>query len=341
MINKIVLFLYHIGGTLLLYGVLFWTLWFCGKLLFYVGNSSWIVPTVITKEDPGVLDVAQKLITTQQALDTLKLEVVKDKESIGEMKAHRHQLSLLYPKLVKAIGTETSANTHNGSQLSALDARAVEKDELFSQAVEKANGVAKQIDADLEVGLITKADAAVKKEQIAEQSATALADEINEILLRDQIIQKTTTGTQTIDVLDKRTELESQIATLDLSIAVAERELDAFCSQMDQLNEALGLVNDTPYAAVLNGGQSFAFVPNVDGHIAPGAPIFGCSMDFIFCHQVGEVTKVFTDEEREQNPVSIPLLSATIRGVIAQIKLQDGSAVKSQTLFLHRAPLFF
>jgi len=340
-INKLVLFLYHIGGTLLLYGILFWTLWFCGKLLFYVGNSSWIVPTVITKEDPAVLDVAQKVITTQQALETLQLEVVKDKESIGEMNAHRRQLSLLYPELVKAIRTETSANTHNGSQLSALDARAIEKDELFSQAVEKANGVAKQIDADLEVGLITKADAAVKKEQIAEQSATALADEINEILLRDQIIQKTTTGTQTIDVLDKRAELESQIAILDLSIAVAQRELDAFCSQIDQLNEALQLVNNTPYAAVLKGGQTFAFVPNVDGHIEPGTPIFGCSMDFIFCHPVGEVTKVFTDEAREQNPVSIPLLSATIRGVIAQIKLQDASAVKSQTLFLHHAPLFF
>jgi hypothetical protein len=340
-INKIALFLYHMSGTLLLYGVLLWTLWFCGKLLFYVSNTSWIVPTVITKEDPAVLDVAQKLITTRQALDALKLDVEKNKEAIGEMKAHRQQLSLLYPKLVTAIRTETSANSNNGRRLSTLDARAIAKDEKLSQAVEEANGVSRQIDEDLSVGLITKSDAVVKKEQIAQESASALDNQINEVLLKDQILQKTTTGTQALDVLDKRAELHSQIATLDISIDAAQRQLDADCSQIDQLEQALRLVNNTPYAAVLNGGQAFAFVPYANGTVDPGTPILVCSLDFIFCRQVGRITRVFSDEEREQNPVSIPMLSATIRGVVAEIHLDDPSAVKSQTLFLHHAPLFF
>jgi hypothetical protein len=340
-INKVILFLYHACGTLLLYGVLLWTLWFCGKLLFYVSSNSWIVPTVITKEDPSVLDVAQKIITTQQALDALNLEVQKDKDSMDEMKAHRRQLSLLYPKLVTAIRTETSANSNNGRRLSTLDVRAVARNEKLSEAVEEANGVAKQIDDDLSVGLITKSDAAVKKEQIAQQSAAVLDNQINEVLLKDQILQKTTTSTQALDVLDKRAELGSQIATLDISLEVAERQLNADNQQIDQLKEALRLVDNTPYAAVLNGGQTFAFVPYSDGTVEPGTPVFSCNLDFIFCRKVGEITKVFSDEEHEQNPVSIPLLSATIRGVVAQIKLQDSSAVKSQTLFLHHAPLFF
>ncbi len=341
MINKFVLFLYHVSGTLLLYGVLLWTLWFCGKLLFYVGNNSWIVPTVITKQDPAVLDVAQKIITTKQALDALQLEVVKDKEGLAEMNAHRHQLSLLYPQLVKAIETETSANSNNGRQLSTLDTRAVAKDETLTQAVEQANSVAKQIDQDLSVGLITKADAAVKKEQIAQESASALDDQINEVLLKDQILQKTTTGTQTLDVLDKRAELRSQIATLDISIDTAQRELNTDNVQIAQLNEAMRLVENTPYAAVLNGGQTFAFVPYDDGTVEAGTPIYACTLDFLICHQAGEIARVFSDEEHEQNPVSIPLLSATIRGVIAELHLKDPAAVKSQTLFLRHAPLFF
>jgi len=340
-INKAVLFLYHVSGTLLLYGVLVWTLWFCGKLLFYVCNNSWIVPAAITKEDPAVLDAAQKMITTGQALDALTLEAAKDEEEMQEMKAHRRQLLLLYPQLVAAIETETSANSTNGRRLSNLDARAGAKNEAWAQAVENANGVAQQIDRDLSVGLITKADAAVKKEQIAQEAAAALDSQIQEVLLQDQILQKTTTGTQTLDGLDKRAELRSQIATLDISIAAAQRELNIDRVQIGELKKAMRLVENTPYAAVLGGAQTFAFVPYADGSIAAGTPVYRCSLDFIVCHQAGEISKVFTDEEREQNPVSIPLLSATIRGVIAQIQLRDSSAVKSQTLFLHRAPLFF
>ena len=88
MINKAVLFLYHVSGTLLLYGVLVWTLWFCGKLLFYVCNNSWIVPAAITKEDPAVLDAAQKMITTGQALDALTLEAAKDEEEKTKTTGH-------------------------------------------------------------------------------------------------------------------------------------------------------------------------------------------------------------------------------------------------------------
>ncbi len=341
MINRLALFLYHVSGTLLLYGVLLWTLWFCGKVMFYVCNNAWIVPTVITKEDPAVLDAAQKIITTKQAMDALKLDLQKNQAALGEMKAHRRQLSLLYPQLVTAIRTETSANSNNGRRLSTLDARAIAKDEKLANAVEEANNVANQIDADLSVGLITKADAAVKKEQIAQESASVLDNQINEVLLKDQILQKTTTGTQTLDVLDKRTELHSQIDTLDISIDTAQRQLDADYSQIEQLEQALRLVNNTPYAAVLNGGQTFAFVPYADGSVDPGTPVLACSADFMFCHPVGEIAKVFSDEQREQNPVSIPLLSTTIRGVVAELHLKDPSAVKSQTLFLHRAPLFF
>jgi hypothetical protein len=341
MMNKLILFIYHISGTILLYGVLVWTLWFCGKLLFYVCNDSWIVPTVITQEDPGVLDLAQKVVTTRQALDALRLDALKNKEAMDEMRAHRLQLSRLYPKLVAAIGTEAFANSDNGNRLSALDARAIAKNEKLAQAIEEANGVATQIDEDLSVGLITKSDAAVKREQIAQGSTSALESEINEVLLQDQILQKTTTGTQTLDVLDKRAELRSQIDTLDISIAAADRQLKADNFQIGQLKEALTLLDNTPYAAVLNGARNFAFVPYVDGTIEPGTPIFACYAEFVICRRVGEIARVYSDEEREQNPISIPLLSTTIRGVIARMNLRDPSAAKSQTLFLHRAPFFF
>jgi hypothetical protein len=340
-INKAVLFLYHVSGTMLLYGVLLWTLWFCGKLLFYVCNNSWIVPTAITKENPAVLDAAQKIITTSQALDALHLEAEKDNEEIKEMRSHRRQLSRLYPQLVVAIETETSSNFGNGRRLSNLDASATVKNEKWSEAVEDANAVVQQIDQDLSLGLITKADAAFRKEQIAQESAAALDSQINEVLLKDQILQKTTTGTQTLDILDKRTELNSQIATLDISIVTTERELATDHAQIDQLNEAMRLVENTPYAAVLNGNQTFAFMPYAAGTVQPGSHVFSCFLDFIFCRRVGEITRIFSDEEHEQNPVSIPLLSATIRGVIVELQLLDTAAVKSQTLFLRHAPLFF
>jgi len=44
---------------------------------------------------------------------------------------------------------------------------------------------------------------------------------IGAVLLTDNILEKTTTDTKTLDVLDKQAELISEIAQLDIAIAVA------------------------------------------------------------------------------------------------------------------------
>ena len=81
------------------------------------------------------------------------------------------------------------------------------------------------IDKDLAAGLITKGDAATQRAALNQVQSSYTDSKIGEILLTDNILEKTTTDTKSLDVLDKQAELISEIAQLDIAISVAQKQI--------------------------------------------------------------------------------------------------------------------
>jgi hypothetical protein len=208
------------------------------------------------------------------------------------------------------------------------------------QVMAQVKLVEASIDKDLAAGLITKGDAATQRAAL-NQAQTSLTDsKINEVLLTDNILDKTTTNTKSLDVLDKQAELRSEIAQLDIAINVAQQQVHEESQQIDRLRAAIATAKQTPYYLIVNAGKPvyFAFVPyDNQGSVSVGAPVYDCYFNMVACRKVGIVQQIFSGEEHAIHPI----FRTDIRGFMVQLQLDRPESAKSKTVFLNRKPLFF
>jgi hypothetical protein len=257
-----------------------------------------------------------------------------------EMNKHRAALEALEPELQAAIAREKQHNLATGPQLMELD-KQKQADNLKTQAVmAQVKEVEAAIDKDLAAGLITKGDAATQRAALNQVQSSYTDSKIGAVLLTDNILEKTTTDTKTLDVLDKQAELISEIAQLDIAIAVAQKQISEETKQIDRLKEAINTAKQTPYYLSVSGATAvnFAFVPyDNQSSASPGSAVYDCYLNMVLCRKVGTVKQIFAGEEHAIHPI----FRTDIRGFMIQMQLDHPESAKSKTVFLNRKPLFF
>ncbi|HKM48952.1 MAG TPA: hypothetical protein VJX69_15280, partial [Terriglobales bacterium] len=225
MLYKSVVTVYRIFAIVTLYAVLIGVLAYGFVMGFYALNTSWAAPVILSPADDKSLDFTQKLVTSRQTLEDLNVDMKRLQEGVAEMNKHRTALLALEPELQTAITREKKHNQATGPQLLELD-KQKQADNLKTQAVmAQVREVEATINKDLAAGLITKGDAATQRAALNQAQSTYTDSKIGEILLTDSILEKTTTDTKTLDVLDKQAELTSEIAQLDIAIGVAQKQI--------------------------------------------------------------------------------------------------------------------
>lgn len=337
---KLVISLYRIFAITVLYLVLGGILVYAFVMGFYAVNSSWAAPVIISAVDEKSLDFRQKLVTSQQTIEDLKIDAQKMQSGIAEMTQHRAALLALEPQLRTAIARERTHDSATGPQLAALDGQK-KADNVKTQAVlDQLKQIESNINRDLASGLITKGDAASQLSSL-NQAANAYTDsKIAEVLLTDNVLQKTTTGTTSLDVLEKQAELRSEAAQLDVAISVAQRELQEDSRQIDRLRQAIVTAKQSPYYLNTVGGEAlyFAFVPyDNQANAVAGRAVYDCYLNMIVCRKVGTVKQIFAGEENAVHPI----FKTNIRGFLIQMDLNHTDSAKSKTVFLGRKPLLF
>ena len=337
---KLVISLYRIFAIIVLYLVLGGILTYAFVMGFYAVSSSWAAPVIVSAVDEKSLDFRQKLVTSQQSIEDLKVDSQKMQSSIAEMTEHRAALLALEPQLQNAIARERTHNSATGPQLAALDSQK-RADNVKTQAVlAQLKQIESNINRDLATGLITKGDAAAQLSSL-NQAANAYTDsKIAEVLLSDNVLQKTTTGTSSLDVLEKQAELRSEAAQLDVAINVAQKELQEDSRQIDRLRQAITTAKESPYYLNAVGGRAlyFAFVPyDNQANAVAGRPVYDCYLNMIACRRVGTVKQIFAGEENAVHPI----FKTNIRGFLIQMNLDRTDSAKSKTVFLGRKPLLF
>ena len=94
---------YRIFAITVLYLVLIGVIPYAFVMGFSAVNSSWAVPVILSAQDEKSLDFREKLVTSQQTIEDLKVDTAKLESGIAEMKAHRDSLLPLEPQLEQAI----------------------------------------------------------------------------------------------------------------------------------------------------------------------------------------------------------------------------------------------
>jgi CII-binding regulator of phage lambda lysogenization HflD len=337
---KSVVALYRIFAIVTLYAVLFGVLGYGFIMGFYAINSSWAAPVILSPADDKTLDFTQKLVTSTQTLEDLALDKKRLESSASEMTHHRSSLLALEPELQRAIARESSHNRATGPQLSQLN-RQKQADNAKSDALlTQVQALEADIDKDLAAGLITKGDAGSQRVALNQAQTSFTDSRISQVLLTDTILDKTTTNTKSLDVLDKQAELKSEIAQLDIALNLAEKQIREESQQIDRLKTAIATAKQTPYYLSVSGGSTiyFAFVPyDNERSVAAGSPVYDCYLNMLACRAVGTVKRIFTGEEHAIHPI----FRSDMRGFMIQLKLKHPESAKSKTIFLNRKPLFF
>jgi len=340
MLYKSVITVYRIFAILTLYLVLAGVLAYGFVLGFYALNTSWAAPVILSPADDKSLDFTEKLVTSRQTLEDLNVDKKRLEDGVVEMQKHRAALLALEPELQSAIVREKQHNQATGPQLLELD-KQKQADNAKTQAVmAQVKEVEATIDKDLAAGLITKGDAATQRAALNQAQSTYTDSKIGEILLTDSILEKTTTDTKSLDVLDKQAELISEVAQLDIALGVAQKQIYEETKQIDRLRQALATARQTPYYLSVSGASAvyFAFVPyDNQRNISAGTAIYDCYLNMVLCRKVGTVKQVFAGEEHATHPI----FRTDIRGFLIQMQLDHPESAKSKTVFLNRKPLFF
>jgi hypothetical protein len=337
---KWIVWLYRIFAILTLYAVLLGVLGYGFVMGFYAINTSWAAPVILSPSDDKTLDFTEKLVTSRQNLEDLAVDVKRLQCSVTEMTQHRASLLALEPELQAAIAREKKHNRATGPQLNQLDQQKQADNTKGQDVMAQVQALEATIDKDLDAGLITKGDAATQRVAL-NQAQTAFTDsKINEVLLTDSILEKTTTNTKSLDVLDKQAELKSEIAQLDIALNVAEKQIREESQQIGRLKTAIATAKQTPYYLSVSGGSkiNFAFVPYDNrSSVSVGAPVYDCYANMVACRKVGSVKQIFTGEEHAIHPI----FRSDMRGSLIQLDLEHPESAKSKTVFLNRKPLFF
>lgn len=340
MLYKLVVTLYRVFGVATLYVVLAGILGYAFVMGFYAVNTSWAAPVILDPSDDKSLDFTQKIVTSKQTLEDLKVDQKRLENGISEMTKHRMSLLSLEPELQAAIARERAHNRTSGPQLDQLDRQKQADNQKTLALIEQINEVEATIDKDLSAGLITKGDAATQRATLNQAHISLTDSQISEVLLTDSILEKTTANTKALDVLDKQTELRSEIAQLDIGINVAQEQVREESHQIDRLRSAIATAKQTPYYLSASSGKSlyFAFVPyDNQASAAVGAPVYDCYLNMVACRKVGTVKQVFKGEEHAIHPI----FRSDIRGSMIQVDLDRPESAKSKTVFLNRKPLLF
>src|SRR5579864_6304238 len=276
LLYRSVVAIYRVLGIFTLYLVLAGVLSYGFVMGFYALSTSWAAPVILSPSDDKSLDLTEKLVTSKQTLESLKVDKQRLESSIAEMNGHRGALLALEPELQRAIVREAAHNRTAGPQLLELDQQK-QADNMQTQAViAQVKEVEATIDKDLAAGLITKGEAATERAALNQTQSAYTDSKINEILLTDNILEKTTTDTKSLDVLDKQAELKSEIAQLDVALNVAAEQVREETQQIDRLRSAIDTAKQTPYYLSVSGKSPayFAFVPyDNQASVTVGAPV--------------------------------------------------------------------
>jgi hypothetical protein len=337
---KLVITLYRIFAIVVLYLVLAGIVIYAFVMGFYAVNSSWAAPVILSAADEKSLDFREKLVTSQQTIEDLKVDSQKLQSGVSEMKKHRAALLELEPELKTAIAREQSHNLTAGPALASLDQQKLADNQKTQKVLAELKEVEANINKDLAAGLITQGDAATQLAALNQARGAYTDSKIAEVLLTDNVLDKTTIGTTSLNVLVKQAELRSEVAQLDVAIDVAEKQLQEETRQIDRLRQAITTAKQSPYYLNAAGGQTlyFAFVPYDDqAYAVAGSPVFDCYLNMIVCRKVGTVKQIFPGEEQAIHPI----FKTQIRGFLIQMNLEQAESAKSKTVFLGRKPLLF
>jgi hypothetical protein len=354
-LNKLLVSAYKLVGFGLLTVILIGIVSYVGIHSFYLVHRSWIVPTVISPNDPIVMDLRARIahedwmrhkLLTERA--TLEVQLRKARRVAELERTFQHYFQ-------RAMKKDAAVRRASLDQLSKvrLEQAQIERDmrAAIDALLEPAR---KKLKADYKAKLIDEEQMLRESYQLAQMAQSRLSASQTRLGL-DEKARELELGAAAFEGAARRFSANDEPVNYDGlalqrehessmnqalgaqdEVEALERGLDELDQSVVHYDEILNTLEESPMLRATQAKLALAFVPyDNEDRVTQGAPVYACRLGVLFCRKVGRIQAYWEGEVKQPHPV----YGRELRGQLAELVLEDPSFAKCDVLHVNRAPL--
>jgi len=359
--NAIIVAVYKTVGFAILIVILVGLLSYLGVQGFFLVNDSWVSPTIISPTDEKVLGLNTRLAELTAERERLQAErrEMEARLADAERKAEAH--ARFQQRFVAALRGDRAARAAELRRLLALRGEHRRADEEIAESNRAYSGLSRtRAEALQGVGLIDREGYLTTNYQLAQiaNSNLSLAERGIDLHTRIAALRREVRSLDAAALLasggkpPEPLELSATVLLLHRQFDASRLEgtgaeqmrevlranLVALDGALDTYDRLLAAIRNSPYMKAIDSNVTVAFVPYDNmARVRPGEPLYGCSIGFVWCREVGVVNTVYDGEVSMRHPVR----QMNLRGSMVEIDLHDPRWARAELLHLGGAPLLF
>jgi hypothetical protein len=343
-LNKVLVSAYKVVGFGLLTVILIGIVSYVFIHGFYLVHRSWVVPTVISPNDPVVLDLRARIahedwmrhkVLTERA--TLQVQLRKAKR-VAELE---NTFQLYFKRAMKKDAAARRASLEQLARVRTEQARIErEMQGAISTLLEPAR---KKVKADFAAKLIDQDQMLRENLELAQMAQARLSSSQSRLDLDEKARQlaldvaafetasrRFAPSDEPVNYAGLALQREHESSVNDAlgardEVEALERGLDELDQSVVHYDEILNTLEESPMLRATQARLALAFVPyDNEDRVVEGAPVYACSFGVLFCRRVGRIQSYWEGEVKQPHPV----YGRELRGALAGLVLEAPSFAK-------------
>lgn len=349
MIKKAYLTVYRTIGMTLLVTMTAALIGFGALLIFFMGNSTWIAPTILTPTSDKMLQFKAGYLTSIQNLNNVQIALSTARSQVYLLTQRKSIIDSLFKDTDKTKQQEIASSKtfiHNANPILVEKQNNVDISNKLAKEIEV---ITKTAEANLKANLITQAEYVSIKTNIQSFTNQTTNNEFDLTLSKTRLNEESNKmkalqgGTKVISItpfLTTEIELKQQYLETESALLVAQDTITRLVAQESMAIQTMDNLKTTSYMAASIKGANLAFIPYENSHNAKvGAKIYECVLKVIVCFEVGTIKTIYTDEHVISYPIFNVKLTREVRGHMIGLDITDQKAMTNLILFIGK-PLF-
>lgn len=357
-LNAVTVSAYKTAGFVVLLAILAGLASYLGVQAFFLASRAWVTPMIVSPTHEKVLQLGAKLAEEASFRDRRAAERRELAARLEEAERTLRFERRFQERLEQALRVEGRERAQERAALAALRAQFERADAEIAESNQAYAGFARvRGDALRGASLLDREGYLSLNHQLAQMAQANLSLETAraELETRLSALDRELRGLDAVAVLadgkaappaasTRTLDLEQQLARSQVAMARAEAMRDGIRRSVEDADVAVARFDDlieaidaSPWMRAARGEVTFAFVPYANLAAAErGAPLFACAVGFLGCTRVGRLGAILAGEATRRHPVQ----NRELRGVLAEIELDDPARAREDVLHLGRKPLF-
>jgi hypothetical protein len=346
-LQRFYLYSYRFVGFVFLVSLISSILWYGFSVLFFIANSSWSIPSILSPNQENVLAHQEHILDVQHELLKNTAELAAARDALKSKTAILKNSKEVYTRVVASMAQQSRRYAKSSRVFHSLTE---EKDKSvleLSKVATEIKGKEDIINKELKIGLITKEEALTQHLMLSTLrsslvEAKARAYELKQHALNDRTAARTLDGSSinlpAMNKVVKKVELMQHISGLKsdvYSLTIMVNHLDSIIKKRAKV---LHLMRKSPYILATKKPTDVAFVPYSNlNHVKLGSKVYSCYLDMLLCYESGAVTQIYKAEEYSRHPI----FKSEIKGKYIGITFKNELDARKKLLFLNSKPLLF